>query len=55
MYESNRDMRNFLIYNARVTPQFAQRVVDTPADTLWVPTPEELLAGKVVTRVNPRP
>lgn len=55
MYESNRDMRNFLIYNARVTPQFAQRVVDTPADTLWVPTPEELLAGKVVTRINPRP
>lgn len=55
MYESNRDMRNFLIYNARVTPQFAQRVVDTPADTLWVPTPEELLAGKVVTRINPGP
>ena len=52
MYESNRDMRQFLIYNARVTPQFAQRVVDTPAETLWVPTPEELLAGKVVTRVN---
>jgi len=52
MYESNRDMRQFLIYNARVTPQFAQRVVDTPAEKLWVPTPEELLAGKVVTRVN---
>ena len=35
------------------TPHLSKtRVVDTPADTLWVPTPEELLAGKVVTRVN---
>ncbi len=52
MYESNRDMKRFLIRGAGVTPEFAQRVVDTPPGSIWVPTPEELLAGKVITRVN---
>ena len=45
MYESNRDMRRFLIYSARLTPAFADRVFDTPAESIWVPTPQELLAG----------
>ncbi|WP_421999570.1 hypothetical protein [Reyranella sp.] len=52
MYGSNRDLRRFLILGAGVTPAFADRVFDTPPDTLWVPTPQELLAGRVVTRVN---
>jgi hypothetical protein len=50
MHESNRGMRNFLIHNARLTPDFARRVIDTPAASIWVPTREELLAGKVITR-----
>ncbi len=53
MYESNRGIRRFLVYSARLTPEFADRVFDTPAASLWVPTTEELLAGKVITRVNP--
>ena len=52
MYESNRDLRRFLIYGAKVTPEFAQRVFDTPPDSIWVPTPQELLAGRVINRVN---
>lgn len=52
MYESNRDLRRFLVYGAKVTPEFANRVVDTPPDSIWVPTPEELLAGRVINRVN---
>jgi len=52
MYESNRDLRRFLIYGAKVTPEFAERVFDTPPDSIWVPTPEELLAGRVIDRVN---
>ena len=52
MYESNRNMRQFLTRNG-VTPQLAQRVVDTPPGSLWVPTPQELLAGRVIHRVNP--
>jgi hypothetical protein len=54
MYDANRDIRQFLIYSARVTPAFAQKVVDTPGDGIWIPTPEELLAGKVVTRITAR-
>ena len=53
MYESNRGMRRFLIYSARLTPEFADRVVDTPAASIWVPTPQELLAGGVINRVSP--
>jgi hypothetical protein len=53
MYESNRGIRNFLIYSARLTPEFAQRVFDTPASSIWVPTRQELLAGKVINRVSP--
>jgi hypothetical protein len=51
MYESNRDMRRFLVASG-VTPEFAQRVIDTPPDEIWTPTPQELLAGRVVQRVN---
>jgi GNAT superfamily N-acetyltransferase len=50
MYESNRDMRRFLVASG-VTPEFAQRVTDTPHDEIWTPTPQELLAGRVVQRV----
>lgn len=52
MFESNRDLRRFLVYGARVTPQFADRVFATPPDSIWVPTPQELLAGRVINRVS---
>lgn len=51
MYESNRSMKRFLI-GAGVTSDFAQRVIDTPPDEIWVPSSEELLAGRVIHRVN---
>lgn len=50
MQDANRGIRNFLVYSARLTPQFARKVIETPADSIWVPTHEELLAGKVITR-----
>jgi hypothetical protein len=50
MQDANRDMRNFMIYRVHLTPEFAQKVIDTPAESIWVPTHEELLAGKVITR-----
>ncbi len=51
-YESNRDMRRFMVANG-ITPAFAQRAIDTPHDDIWVPTPDELLAGRVIQRVEP--
>jgi hypothetical protein len=50
MHESNRDLRRFMIYGAKVTPEFVDRVFATPPDSIWVPTPQELAAGRVVTR-----
>ena len=52
MYESNRDLRRFLLIHAKLTPQFVDRVIATPPDEIWVPTPQELLAGRVINRVN---
>ena len=51
LYESNRDMRRFLVASG-VTPEFAQRVIDTPPNEIWTPTPQELLAGRVVQRIT---
>lgn len=52
MHESNRDLRRFMIYGAKVTPEFVERVFDTPPGSIWVPTPQELVAGRVVTRTG---
>lgn len=52
MYESNRDFRRFLVDQAKLTPQFVDRVFATPPDDIWEPTPQELLAGRVINRVN---
>ena len=51
MYEANRDMKRFLL-SAGVAPGFAQQVLDTLGDSIWIPTPEELLAARVIKRVN---
>jgi hypothetical protein len=51
MHASNRDLRRFLIEGAKVTPAFADRVFATPPDEIWVPTPQELLAGRVIGRM----
>ena len=50
MYESNRGFRRFLLYNARLDARFVDRVFATPPDDIWVPTPQELLAGRVINR-----
>ncbi|MBN9089573.1 MAG: hypothetical protein J0J01_21890 [Reyranella sp.] len=50
MHDANRGIRNFMVYSARLTPEFARKVIETPAESIWVPTHEELLAGKVITR-----
>lgn len=52
MFEANRDMKRYLTMSAGIAPDFAQRVLDTPGESIWVPTPEELLAARVIKRVN---
>ena len=52
LFEDNRDSRRFLIEVAKVTPQFADRVFAVPAEDMWYPTPQELLAARVINRVH---
>ena len=53
MHASNRDLRRFLLQGARLAPGFVDRVFATPPDDIWVPTPQELLAGRVINRLAP--
>ena len=46
--EGNRYLRDFLIFRARIDASFVQKVMDTPPDSIWVPTPEELLDAGVI-------
>jgi hypothetical protein len=52
LYETNRDLRRFLLYTAKLAAPFVERVLATPGDDIWEPTPQELLAGRVINRVN---
>ena len=52
LFETNRDLRRFLLYTAKLAPQFVDRVLATPPDDIWEPTPQELLAGRVINRVH---
>ena len=52
MFAANRDMKRYLTMSAGIAPDFAQRVLDTPGDSIWVPTPEELLAARVIKRAS---
>lgn len=46
--ENTVEMRRLLL-DAGIAPAFVDRAVAQPADSMWYPTPAELLAGKVVT------
>ena len=52
MYESQPRPAALPALQRQLTPQFADRVFATPPDEIWVPTPQELLAGRVINRVN---
>jgi hypothetical protein len=52
LFETNRDLRRFLLYTARLAAPFVDRVLATPPDDIWEPTLQELLAGRVINRVN---
>jgi hypothetical protein len=50
MREANQQHERFLI-RAGVTREFASRALKTPHNDIWVPTHDELKAGKVIHRV----
>jgi hypothetical protein len=50
--ETARQVEAFLISRG-VDPRFARRSVETPSDSMWYPTRDELLRAKVITAVAP--
>ena len=50
MVDANRQLEQFLSVEARLDRDFARKVVGTSHDSIWSPTPEELLAAGVIHR-----
>jgi hypothetical protein len=50
MVDANRQLERFLIIDAKLNRDFARKVVDTPHDSIWSPTPQELLDAGAIHR-----
>lgn len=50
MVDANRQLERFLAFDAKLDRDFARKVVDTPHDSIWSPTPRELLDAGVIHR-----
>jgi N-acetylglutamate synthase-like GNAT family acetyltransferase len=51
-YERNQQLEKLLAVQAGLAPPFVQRVLATPPDSVWTPSIDELLAGRVIQRVG---
>jgi hypothetical protein len=52
-YERNQQLEKVLAVQTGLAPSFVQRVLATPPDSVWTPTIDELLAGRVIQRAGP--
>lgn len=52
-YERNQQLERLLAVQAGLAPSFVQRVLATPPGSVWTPSIDELLAGRVIQRVGP--
>ncbi len=50
MVDANRQLERFLTFDAKLHRDFARKVVDTPHDSIWSPTPQELLDAGAIHR-----
>jgi hypothetical protein len=50
----NRYLRDFLTFRAGIDASFVRKVMETPSDSIWVPTPEELLDAGVIHHSDAR-
>jgi len=48
--DANRQLRDFMVFVGQVSVPFVRQVMETPADSIWVPTVEELLEAGVIHR-----
>ena len=52
-YERNQQLERLLAVQAGLEASFVQRVLATPIGSVWTPSIDELLAGRVIKRVGP--
>jgi GNAT superfamily N-acetyltransferase len=50
MADANRQLERFLTVDAKLDRDFARKVIETPHDTIWSPTPDEMMAAGVIQR-----
>ncbi len=48
--DANRALRDFMAFAGQVSAPFIRKVMETPAESIWIPTPEELLEAGVIHR-----
>lgn len=54
MVDANRQLERFLAVEAKLSRDFARKVVETPHDAIWSPTPEEMKEAGVIHRSDAR-
>jgi len=48
--DANRQLRDFMAFAGQVSGPFVRRVMETPSESIWIPTPQELLEAGVIHR-----
>jgi hypothetical protein len=46
--DANRQLRDFMAFVGQVGTPFVRKVMDTPPESIWLPTSEELLEAGVI-------
>jgi hypothetical protein len=52
--DANRSLRDFMTFVAQVAAPFVRRVMETPSESIWIPTPRELLDAGVIHQADER-
>lgn len=48
--DANRQLRDFMAFAGQVSASFVRKVMETPSESIWIPTPGELLEAGVIHR-----
>lgn len=52
--DANRQLRDFMVFAGQVTAAFVRRVMETPSESIWIPTAQELLEARVIHHSDAR-
>jgi hypothetical protein len=52
--DANRQLRDFMAFAGQVSGPFVRKVMETPSESIWIPTPQELLEAGVIHHADER-